>query len=37
MGEVNIDQAINLISSGRLKDRTDGLEGETPYGLLSSF
>ncbi|KAM5467426.1 Serine/threonine-protein kinase tel1 [Microsporum audouinii] len=26
MGEVNVDQAINLISSGRLKDRTDGLE-----------
>ncbi|KMQ44373.1 hypothetical protein HL42_4993 [Trichophyton rubrum] len=26
MGEVSVDQAVNLISSGRLKDRIDGLE-----------
>lgn len=30
MGEVSVDQAVNLISSGRLKDRIDGLEGDTP-------
>ncbi|KAK2873270.1 hypothetical protein FQN49_002477 [Arthroderma sp. PD_2] len=26
MGEVSVDQAVNLIASGRLKDRVDGLE-----------
>lgn len=34
MGEVNVNQALDLISSDRLRDRVDGLGGITYAPLL---